>query len=419
MIQRLYLVLKELAGSRFISLIVLLSIALSVFAAGLFRIIGDNLENYVHNRFASSIPPNIIKVSIRQPSSAFLFELNAPASPGMSDWMMRKISNMAGVKDIFPVSALKIPLQAEVKYLGRGYRSDILAFGVSYQMVAGEIPGERFRRLWKEPEKEKTVPVLVPRTILHSYNDGMAAANGLPRISEQGAVGFGFRLLLGKSSVKKLPGFVESDAVIAGFTDQVDSLAVILPLKLVVDLNKKFNEGRQNEYQYLYVKVRDHSSLIRVSSRIRDMGLVVDSQRSVSRQIMRLMDAVDLIIKSLQLIIIIIAAVAVCFATLIATLNRIDYYRTLRVLGCSRLFLTVTVFFKYAVLGFAGAWSGTMLLASLSRQFADYLHLTGVMVSLSASPDALKTAVIFGSLIPVLSTIPALVRLYTKGLSRD
>jgi len=419
MIQRLYLVFKELGGSRFISAIVLLSIALSVFAAGLYRIIGDNLENYVRNRFASSIPPNTIKVSTRQPSSMFLFELNEPKSPGIDDKVLHKIRTMEGVKEIYPVSALKIPLQAEIRYLGSGYRSDILAFGVSYPMVAGEIRDERFRRLWKEPEKEKMVPVLVPRNILHSYNDGMAEANGLPRISEQGAVGFGFRLLLGKSSVKRVPGFVESDAVIVGFTDQVDSLAIIVPLKLVIDYNRNFNQGRDNDYQYLYVKVKDHSSLVRIASRIKELGLVVEAQKSVSRQIMRLVDAVDLIIKSLQLIIITIAAVAISFATLIATLNRIEYYRTLRVLGCSRLFLTGTIFFKYAVLGLAGAWCGTMLLSSLARQFAEYFQLTGVMASLSVSPDTLKTSVIYGVLIPVLSTVPALMRLYSKGLSRD
>jgi hypothetical protein len=419
MIQRLYLVVKEIAGSRSISALVLLSVVLSAFTVGLFRIIGDNLENYVRHRFASSIPPNTIKVSMPQPASLFLFELAAPERQGIDDGVLRKIRSMGGVNDIYPVTALKVPLQAQVRYLGFSYRSDILAFGVPYPMVGREIREDRYRRLWKDQERGAVIPVVVPRNILHSYNDGMAAPNGLPRVSEKGAVGFGFRLVLGKSSLKSLPGFVVSDAVIAGFTDQVDSLALIVPLKLAIDFNKKYNQGYRSEYQYAYVKVKDHASLIRVSSMIRKMGFVVEAEKTVSRQIMKLSEAVSLIVGSLQLIIIIIAAIAIAFATAIATLNRIEYYRTLRVIGCSRLFLTFMIIVKYALLGLIGAAAGMELLMLASQQLAMYFNLTGIVMSSAVPQEDFRSAMLYGALIPVLSTIPAIIRLHFKGLSRD
>jgi hypothetical protein len=419
MIQKVYLVLKEIVGSRFISCIVLLSVVLSVFAVGLYRIAGDSLAHYIQDRFATSIPPNTIRVSTRQPRSRFLFEVEKPKTTIITDHVLKRIWDMGGIAEVYPVSALRIPIQARLSYMGFNYRSDILAFGVPYRLVVGELAGERYRKIWKDPEREKVIPVLLPRYILQSYNDGMAAANGLPRLSERGALGFGFRLLMGKSSIKALDGFVESDAVIAGFTDQVDSLAIILPLGLVSAYNKKFIPEYRSEYQYAYVKVKDHATLIRVSSKIKELGLVAEAEQGVSEQIMRLKETIGLIIKLLQAIIVIIAVIAISFATMIATLNRIEYYRTLRIIGSSRVFLTATILIKYTILGFIGAWAGVAVLKLVAGLVAEYFHLTGIVISVSMPDEAFRSILLYGMLIPVLSTVPALVRLYTKGLSRD
>ena len=417
MIQRLKLIIKEIFRGAFVSLAVVLAVVLSVFAVGLYRIIGGNLEQYIRTRFASSIPPDIIKVSARPPRSLFLFELKEPEKTGIDDAALGKMRRMGGVVEIYPVAALGIPLEAKVTWLGFSYQSDVLAFGVPYDLVSRDIVKDRYRQLWKNPLKETPIPVVVPRNILRSYNDGMAAPNGLPRISEKGAAGLGFSLVLGKSSLKSLRGFTQSDAVIAGFTDQVDSLSLILPLKLVLFYNKKYDRGFRGQYQYVYVRVRDHPSLIRVSSLTRKMGFAVEAGSTVSRQILRLAQTVSLIVKSLEAIITVIAVIAVSFAAAIATFSRIEYYRTLRVIGCSRLFLTGMVFIKYAVLGFAGALVATELLHYAARQFAENFHLTGVILSGSITPEAYRSAVLFGSLIPVLSSLPAL--LYFKDLSRD
>lgn len=419
MIQKLYLILKEMAGSRFISAIVIFSVVISVFSAGFFRIAGDSLAHYVDRRFASSIPPNTIRVSTSRPRSLFLFEVERPKATVITDRTVKRIRGMGGVSDVLPVSALRIPIQARVSYMGFNYRTDILAFGVPYRLVESEVAAGRYRKIWKGPAREKTIPVLIPRNILNSFNDGMAAPNGLPRISERGAVGFGFRLLMGKSSIKALPDYEESDAVVAGFTDQVDSFSLILPLDLVSGYNKKYIRDCRAEYQYAYVKVRDHPTLLRVSDAIRAMGLVVEAEKGVSRQIIRLKEAVRLIIGALQAMIIIMAVIAISFATVIAVLNRLEYYRTLRLLGSSRMFLTAAVMIKYALFGLAGAWCGVALLRYAYSRAAEYFHLTGIALPLSLPDESFRAVLLFGALIPLISTLPALVRLYTKGLSRD
>ncbi len=419
MIQRIYLIVKELVGARLISLIVFLSVMLSVFTVGLYRAVGDGLMNYIDDRFASAIPPNTVLVSTRQPRSGFLFEIESKPAPGISESVMRRIRRMDGVADIQEVAALEVPLQARVSYLGFRYRSDILAFGVPYGLVRDEIRESRYRRLWKDPKPDSAVPVLVPRSMLRSYNDGMAAPNGLPRISERGALGFGFRMLVGKSSLRSLEGFVETDAVIAGFTDRVDSFALILPLGLVTAFNRRLNPGRKTEYRYAYVRVGDHAAMSSVTSKIERMGLVVEADKGVSRQIMRLREAITLVTASLQSIIMVIAFIAISFATLIATMSRVEYYRTLRVVGASRLFLTMTILLKCAFLGIAGSWAGAELLGYVSGRALEYLRLSGIMVP-GAFPGGLRERmIVLGTIIPVVSAMPAIARLHFKGLGRD
>jgi hypothetical protein len=419
MIQKAYLIAREVAGGRTISCIVLLAVALSVFSVGLFRVTGDSLAVYVRGRFASSIPPNTVRISTRQPRSLFLFETDAPPGPAMTDRTIRAIRTMDGVTEVIPVSSLRIPVQARVSYLGFRYRSDLLAFGVPYRLVEPDLARDRFRKLWRDPARERIIPVLVPRAILRSYNDGMAGPNGLPRISERGAVGFGFSLLMGRSSLKTLPGHEEVDAVVAGFTDQVDSFALILPLDLVSAYNRRFIRGSRGEYQYAYVKVRDHAAFLKMAPRIRALGLVVETGKAVSRQIIALTDTIGLVSKSLQAVVLLLAVIAVSFATVIATMNRIEYYRTLRVIGASRLFLTAAIVLKYAILGLAGAWAGTALLQAAAGRFAEHFRLTGIMVPVTVSSATIRTVLLCGALIPVLSAVPALIRLYFKALSRD
>src|SRR4030042_1773530 len=99
MIQKAYLIIKEIAGSRFISCIVLLSVVLSVFAVGLYRIAGDSLTRYIHDRFATFIPPNTIRISTKQPRSQFLFEVEKPKTTIITDRMLRRIWDMGGITD--------------------------------------------------------------------------------------------------------------------------------------------------------------------------------------------------------------------------------------------------------------------------------------------------------------------------------
>jgi len=326
MIQRAYLILKEIFSSRFISLIVFFSILTSVFSAGLFEIIGSNFNSYINIRFASSIPPNTMKIVPKKGKTFLLFQFSDPDSIKLNDAALKKIRRINGVRTIYPVMTARVPMQARISLFTFRYRTDLLSIGVPYKLVKDDIKGSDYRRMWKNPSFEGEIPVLIPDSVLSAYNDGMAEPNGLPKISESSATGLGFQLFFGHSSIKSFNEYNEVSATVAGFTDRINALALIIPISVARYYNKKFNnDNSHKEYLYAFVKVGDHRSLLRASKSIRKMGFNVEVEKSISRQILNLKRNVNIVIESLKFLIIIISMIAVSFSTMIATMGRVEY----------------------------------------------------------------------------------------------
>ena len=147
---------------------------------------------------------------------------------------------------------------------------------------------------------------------------------------------------------------------------------------------------------------------------------MVETGKGVSRQILGLTETILLISRSLQAVVVILALIAVSFATIIATMSRIEYYRILRIIGASRLFLTAAILVKYAILGLAGAWAGSALLRLAAGRFAEHFRLTGIMVPVAVPDDAFRTVLLFGAMIPgaVRTSCPgtALFQRFEPGL---
>lgn len=419
MMQRLYLIMREAFSARVISLVVFCTVTLAVFAIGIFGIVGGALNDYIERRFATAIPPNTIKISPPPGRTAFLFQVRDERAPVITDGTLSRIRGLDGVTHVDPVAALDIPLQARINFMGMSYRSDILALGVPARLVAGDIAGAANKRLWNDRGPLETIPVLVPRAILQAYNDGMAGANALPRLSEQGAVGIGFRLQVGSSSLRRLEGAREYPGVIAGFTGSVNLFALIIPLHRALALNRQYLEGYRPNYIHAYVRVHDHAALLRVTPQIRKLGLVVEAEKTVAAQIQNLRETVTLVIAALRSLVLFMAVTALGFATVIATLNRLEYYRILRILGASKLFIAVTIALKYLAIGGAGTALGLYLVGLLAAQLAGLFHLSGIVLTVAFTGDAWRGVALYGTLIPLLATLPAMVRLFTKGLTMD
>ena len=420
MIQKTYLIIQELLSGRFISLIVFFSIMASTVSFGLFQVIGDNFNGYIRDKFVSSIPPNTIRVSSVPDESFLFFNVRSRKTPLIDDRILARIRGMRGVRAIHPVMVARVPIQARINLFGLGYTTDLLCMGAGYPFVAGDLTQEKYRAMWRNPDMEKGIPVLFPRIILKAYNEGMAEPNRLPRIQESFVTGMGIQVLFGYSSIRRMADFVTADAVIAGFTDSINSLAIVVPLSVTEHYNKKFNPaGYSNEYLYAFVKVADHDSLITVTDAVRSLGLLADAEKKVSDSILTLKKNVNLVLGVLKYLIIALALLAVSFSTMIATFNRLEYYRILRILGASKIFISFSILFKYFIIGLSGSWAGLELMKRFASGITEMINVSIIKISLAIPPDLQVKILVLGSLIPVASTLPGIFRLFSRKLNRD
>lgn len=420
MIQKALLLLAELFKSRFISLIVLFSIIVSVISVALFTVIGNNFNSYIKNRFVSSIPPNTIKVLPKPPETVLFFGTGRRKGPELTENALRKIRGLKGVKKINPVMLTRVPVQARISMFGITYKTDILCMGVPYRFISGDFSRGKFKNLWKSYTPDKNIPVLFPRILIDAYNRGMAEPNMLPRITEKMISGMKFKLIFGYSSLRKMDNYIIVDATVSGFTDRVNSLAMVVPLKAAAYYNRTlYPENKKDSYLHAFIAVKDHSSLLWVSSRIKKMGFIVEAEKKLSREMLKLKRNVNLVINLLMYLIVALSVLTISFSTMIATMNRIEYYRILRILGASKNFISFSIISRYILLGIGGTFLGLHLIEFLSEAVTGMINISFIRISFHFTEDIQKRIYLFGVMIPVVSTLPAIIRLNIKGLSRD
>jgi len=429
MFQRIFLTFKEVFSQRFISIIVFFSIIVAVFCVGAFQIVGNSFNYYIHDKFATSIPPNFIKVTPKPAGGLGLIQLKKDDGSVLSDAFLAKIQGLPGVREIHPYMSVQIPVQALIDLsklfplLNIRYRTDLVCVGAPYSMIKNDIQGKEFQKKWLNWKPGQPLPILVPNVLLDAYNQSMADANGLPKITkdlQKMMIGAHAQIFFGQSSFKTIPGFMVETGELVGFTDNVPSLALIIPLGAARFYNGKFRgQDSDKEYIYCFIEVKDHDSVITVSDKVKKWGFVVETEKSLSLEIQNLRNNVNMVIAALQWVILGMSIIAIAFSTVIATLNRTEYYRILRVLGASKAFITFTIIIKYALIGWLGATLGMFLIGNLIDEIAKVAKFSGFELKLITDKGMVAQYILSGTLIPVFSTIPALLKLYFKGLNRD
>ena len=416
MIQKAIILVKEIFNGKAISLIVFFVILACAVSAGFFYIAGENFNEYIDKRFAAEIPPNTVKVSPKSSGAGFLSTRNTRTRP-LNEAALRRIRNMPGIKIVYPVMATTVPMQARISIFGFSYRSDLLCLGVPFDFVKNDIPERRSQRNWQRPDLKNEIPVLIPQTILNAYNDGIAPANSLPRLSRNAANGLRLNLTFGRSSLRELDDYEIIEGVVVGVTNKLDALGLVIPLDAVRHFNKKL--GSETGYLYAFVETTDHDSFLEIVKQIDEMGLVAETEKSLSDHILTLKKNTRLLIDALMYLIIFISVIAIAFSTVIAVINRVEYYRIMRMVGASKFFISITVLTKYLLLGFASAYCALAIINFSSGMIDKLPAIAGLKINFILPPDFSVRMMIACTVIPVLSCIPALIKLYVKALNVD
>lgn len=415
MLSKLYLIKKELGGGKFISLVVFCVILLSVSAIVSFNILSENFNNYIKNNFASAIPPDEIKVKPGESKSVFLFsagtgkELNTPA--------IQRIAGIPGVKRIDPAMAVTVPTSATIYFFSFQYKTDLICAGTGYNFVENDLKSKEMKQAWIKGTHEKGIPVLVPKALIDSYNNGLAAANALPEIVPDRLSGLKFKLSFGRSSVTGIDGAYDSSSVVAGYTDKVNIMGLVIPLKAAEEINKKFE--KTGRYMFALVKVKDHKYFEDVKGRIKKMGYVVETGESLSSEILKLKRIVNAFITLMISLVSILAIVTTALCSVTAVWGRIDYYRIMRTLGASKFFIALTILIKFALMGFLASWGGILIIQYMKVYILQSITIPGVKLTFDISAATIATITTAGTVIPVAASLPAIIRMFAVKLDKN
>jgi len=114
----------------------------------------------------------------------------------------------------------------------------------------------------------------------------------------------------------------------------------------------------------------------------------------------------------------ILAIVSTALCSVTAVWSRIDYYRIMRVLGASRLFIAFTILVKFAVMGFLASLAGICAVSFARDYVSQALTIPGIKLSLEIKTSFASTVLIAGTLIPVIASLPAILRMFWTRLDR-
>ncbi|HON14848.1 MAG TPA: hypothetical protein PLA51_00045 [Spirochaetota bacterium] len=417
MIQKIYLILKELAGNKFISFIVFSVITISVIITISFLVISSNFNSYIKHNFATSIPPDEILVKQGKSKGFFLFSENSGRP--IDEEALKKIKSLKGVEKINPVIAVAVPTSATISFFTFNYRSDLICAGADYKFVEKNLTTPEIRQAWKRGDYEKGIPVLVPIALIDSYNNGLAAANDLPEIVPEKIAGLKFRITFGLSSLSYLPGYFEKQAIIAGYTEKINLTGLIIPMKAAQEINAHF--GKENRYIFAYIKVKDHKWTESVKKQIQNLKLSAETGTSLSPQIIALQRSVNYFITVMIGLVITLASVAVALCSATAVWDRIEYYRILRILGSTKIFIAFTILLKNALSGFAAFWIGLFVMKKISIYIMNSLSLSipGFKFQWILQKEHLFAVAIVSISLPVISSLPAIIRMFSSKLDHS
>jgi ABC-type lipoprotein release transport system permease subunit len=422
MISKLYLIGKELTGAKFITFIVFSVILLSVSAILFFNILSDNFNRHIKNNFASSIPPNEIKVKPGEGKSIFLFSTGTGKE--LDSAAISAISKIQGVKKVDSVTAVTVPTYAEASFLTFRYGSDLICAGADYKLVESDIKSAHMRDAWIKGASDGEIPVLIPKSLIDSYNNGLAAANGLPEIAPDRLSGLKInriaglkaKISFGRSSISALTGSYDAAPVIAGYTDKVNITGLVIPMKSAAEINKKFNKA--GRIMFALVGVKDHKDFEYVKNRIKSMGFITETGESISSEILKLKETVNAFIAAMISLVSILAATAIALCSVTALWGRIDYYRIMRTLGASKFFIALTIIIKFSLTGFLAAWLGICLVEIFKAYILKSIAIPGIKLTFDI-PQSTKGAIITAAaVIPILASIPTIIRMFSAKLDK-
>lgn len=323
----------------------------------------DSVTTYISGSLLDKLASDEVKIL---PGNAKGVEfVKKPGSSGISPQTVRQIRQMNELTDINPISRTGFNVRLRGELLGKSKTMYIPVCGIDRQIIKGKVSG------WKSFYNRKPLPVIIPKFTIDIMNNYLAM-DGMPSLAEKDLVGFPVELKfkVGKKDSKQYKEY-DFNAEVHSFTDLLNFPGIVLPTDFLIEISEQYrNEtGRSAGFEYIvaYAKVRDTDILPAVVSKLKKMGLKVESQKDITEKTQKTLRLIDGVFYAIMGVFFIVSAISIFNSYLTIVYIRSQKFSLKRVLGFSKLRILFTFVFEAAfigaVYGVAGYFGGNYLIS--------------------------------------------------------
>jgi len=412
----LNLSLQNIKERKFRSILGIISIAIGVASIVIFLGLSQGIKTATFKEMEKSSPLTQITVHPNTSKSGVVSLLNTSGGNRLDKTAIEKISNISGVKEVYPEIQFNEFASLEAGILGFSFITDAMLFGLPEEFLKEDIPecAEIPCDTWHT--NAPPYPAIVPRKLLDMYNFALAIPQGLPLLNEKNLIGKKIMLYPKYSTffpeVNKKTEEIELKVV--GFSDKVNLIGVTLPYEFVQDLNKKYAPTSEEQYLEFFIETESPDLTADIAKQIEDLGYSANYLQKNLQEVEAKFKYLSISLGIISLIILISSTIAIMSTFLAVAMERKREIGLLRAVGATKTHIKMLILFEAGIIGIAGSILG-IILGGLSSMVFDHFAISQLSSTtftpttlFSITPLLVISALIFGTLLSILSAyLPA------------
>jgi ABC-type lipoprotein release transport system permease subunit len=328
----------------------------------------DSVKDYVENNIFGKLAINEIKIFPRKSASDSMFMTASSVNTSIKPETIERVRKLPELVKTYSVIRVDYDTRVRGELMGQGTRVHVPVFGMDREFFRDKDPG------WQAFRTTEPLPVIAPRFVFELLNNFLSTMN-LPVMTPETFRGFPLTLFIFTEDPAGKQIRNVTDAVVHTFTDVLNLPGVIVPTDFIVNFARKhqrdsgaFKKGYQ--YVMMVATVRDVKDLPAVSSRLKSMGLAVESRDDIAQKTNRVLAIIDDSSLVIIGILLILTVISIFNSYLTIVYTRAHKFSLKRVLGVSKIRIIMGFVFEAAVIGAIYGAAGYVLGNWLLESFA-------------------------------------------------
>lgn len=329
----------------------------------LYLAVRDSVTIYISGSLLDNLASDEIKILPKNASSIEF--VKKPGSNSIAPQVLSRIQKMDELIQVHPVSRTGFNVRFKAELMGKSKSMYVPVCGIDRAIIKGKVPN------WKSFHNKKPVPIIIPKFTIDIMNN-LLNMEGMPTFGEKDLIGFPveLRFRTGDRNSERYKAY-DYEALVHGFTDILSFPGIIMPTDFLIEVAAQYKKetGIPSSLDYIvvYAKVKDSNALPAVVSKLKKMGLSVESQSDITEKTAKTLRIIDGVFFAIMAIFFIVSAISIFNSYLTIVYIRSQKFSLKRVLGFSKIRILVTFVLEAALIGaiygVAGYFAGNYILS--------------------------------------------------------